>query len=207
VRETEEAIRIKKNSQGEFVMITAADSLQAIFDGWNGYNQSLIHAIAPLSAAQLSWRPEKKINSVGEVARHISLGRITWFMRMDAPGSTELARRIDAWERDPDGNLDIVEDKIPIADQADQLVQWLEFSWEMIEKTLHSWKISDLDQTYRHVWNGESYRNSRQWTIWRILNHDIHHGGEISLMLGMQGIEAFELSALFGHIVLPPRED
>jgi len=29
-------------------------------------------------------------------------------------------------------------------------------------------------------------------------------GGQIALMLGMQGIEAFELSDLFGHITLPP---
>ena len=45
---------------------------------------------------------------------------------------------------------------------------------------------------------------SRQWTIWRVMNHDIHHGGELSLMLGLQGVEAFELSALFGHVILPP---
>lgn len=51
------------------------------------------------------------------------------------------------------------------------------------------------------------YAVSRQWTIWRVMNHDIHHGGELSLMLGLQGIEAFELSALFGHIILPPRLD
>ena len=37
--------------------------------------------------------------------------------------------------------------------------------------------------------------------------HDIHHGGELSLMLGLQGIEAFELSAFGGHIVLPPLAD
>jgi hypothetical protein len=35
--------------------------------------------------------------------------------------------------------------------------------------------------------------------------HDIHHGGEIALMLGMQGIEAFELQALGGHLTLPQK--
>ena len=66
-------------------MIKSADSLQLIYDGWNGYNQSLINAIKPLSPAQLSWRPAEQLNSVGEVARHISMGRVTWFSRMDAP--------------------------------------------------------------------------------------------------------------------------
>jgi hypothetical protein len=45
---------------------------------------------------------------------------------------------------------------------------------------------------------------SRQWTIWRILTHDVHHGGQLALMLGTQGIPVFELGDLFGHITLPP---
>jgi hypothetical protein len=32
----------------------------------------------------------------------------------------------------------------------------------------------------------------------------MHHGGELSLMLGSQGIQPFELSDLGGHIQLPP---
>jgi len=188
-------------------MISADDYLSAVFDGWQGYNQSLVSAIQPLTPGQLIWRPRIDLNSIGEIARHISMGRVVWFSRMDAPGSAELVSRIANWETDEDGNRDIREDQIPIADQPDRLVHWLEVTWGMIEKTLNTWKIQDLHQTYRHVWNGETYLNSRQWTIWRILNHDIHHGGEISLMLGMQGIQAFELSGLFGHIILPPTAD
>jgi uncharacterized damage-inducible protein DinB len=74
----------------------------------------------------------------------------------------------------------------------------------MVELTLNTWSVADLATTYRHTWNGDTYAVSRQWTIWRILSHDIHHGGQLSLMLGMQGIEAFELGDLFGHITLPP---
>ncbi|NTV37413.1 MAG: hypothetical protein HGA53_10715, partial [Anaerolineaceae bacterium] len=85
-----------------------------------------------------------------------------------------------------------------------ELVRWLELTWQIIENTLHAWTVSDLAQTYKHTWNGDTYAVSRQWTLWRVLNHDLHHGGELSLMLGMQGIEAFELSGLFGHIILPP---
>jgi uncharacterized damage-inducible protein DinB len=186
-------------------MLFAENSLSLIYDGWQGYNQSLVNALQPLTPDQLGWRPADHLNSLGETARHISLGRVIWFSRMEAPGSAELVAQIDAWETDPDGNHDILEDQVLASDQADQLVHWLEISWEMIEQTLDTWTIADLDQTYLHVWNGETYLNSRQWTIYRILSHDIHHGGEISLMLGMQGIEAFELCDLFGHIVLPPK--
>lgn len=181
--------------------------LDTVLDGWNGYQTSLVHAIAPLTPAQLAWRPAPHLQSVGELARHISMGRIGWFQRMGAPGSAELASRIDTWATDSDGNRDIVDDALAIADNAAELVRWLEASWHMIDMTLKGWTVADLAQTYRHTWNGDTYAVSRQWTIWRIMSHDLHHGGELSLMLGLQGIAAFELSDLFGHIVLPQLAD
>ena len=183
-----------------------ARSLASIYDGWDGYRQSIIHAAAPLTAGQLSWRPSADMRSVGELLRHIALGSIDWFVRMGAPGSLELAGRIEHWSEDPHENRYIIEDSIQIADQADQLVAWLEATRGMIQGTLQAWTVDDLGVTYRHTWRGETYAISRQWTLWRIMAHDLHHGGEFSAMLGMQGIENFELGDLGGHIVLPPLE-
>ena len=182
-------------------------SLATVYEGWNGYQTSLVNAIAPLTPEQLRWRPAPDLRSVGELVRHISLGRITWFMRMDAPGSAGLVDQIPVWDQDSDGNRQIVEDAVAIAEQATELVRWLEATWDMIDATLARWSVPDLARTYRHTWNGDVYAVSRQWTIWRIMAHDIHHGGELSLMLGLQGIQAFELGGLGGHIILPPLAD
>ena len=179
-------------------------NLNTIFDGWNGYHQSIVNAVVPLTQSQLAWRPAENFNTIGELVRHISLGRVTWFLRMGAPGSEEIASQIAEWETDSDGNRDVVEKSIAITEDAAELVKWLENTWQMIDKTLTTWTVSDLSQTYKHKWNGKIYTPSRQWTLWRMMNHDLHHGGELSLMLGLQGIEAFELSDLFGHIILPP---
>jgi uncharacterized damage-inducible protein DinB len=179
-------------------------SLTRIFEGWEGYNTSLVHAVAPLTPNQLGYRPANHLRSLGELARHVSLGRLTWFVRMDAPGSIDLAQQVSAWETDDDGNSYPQEDSLPIADEPAQLVSWLNATWQMIADTISEWTVDDLFQTYRHTWNGTAYAVSRQWTIFRILAHDMHHGGELSQMLGSQGIEAFELSALGGHILLPP---
>ncbi len=178
--------------------------LKTVFDGWQGYQTSIVNAVKPLSAEQLRWRTAPSANSVGELVRHISLGRITWFVRMQAPGAADVASHIQEWETDRDGNRHVVESALAITEDADQLVVWLDRTWQMIDQTLATWTVDDLAKTYRHTWNGQTFANSRQWTLWRILSHDIHHGGELSLMLGMQGIEAFELSGLFGHIVSPP---
>ncbi len=188
-------------------MLTPVHSLATIYDGWNGHQTSLVNAIAPLTPEQLRWRPAPHLQSVGEVARHISFGRITWFARMGAPGCAALVDQIPAWETDSGGNRDIVESALPIAEQATDLVYWLENTWQMIDATLTQWTVNDLAQSYRHTWNGQVYAVSRQWTLWRILTHDVHHGGQIALMLGTQGIEAFELGALFGHITFPPLAD
>lgn len=182
-------------------------SLAKIYDGWQGYNTSLVHALQSLTMGQLAWRPAPGLRSVGELARHISLGRLGWFLRMGAPRSAELAGRISQWESDPHGNRYIIEEAVEIAGQASELVRWLEDSWGMVEETLKIWTVADLARSFRHTWRGDTYAIPYQWPIWRIMAHDIHHGGELALMLGMQGVETFELGALGGHIVEPPLAD
>lgn len=41
-------------------------------------------------------------------------------------------------------------------------------------------------------------------TIWRIMCHDIQHGGQLAQMLGMQGLDVPELGELVGHLTEPP---
>jgi uncharacterized damage-inducible protein DinB len=74
----------------------------------------------------------------------------------------------------------------------------------MIEQTLATWTVADLAQTYRHTYWGKTYAISRQWTLWRMLAHDLHHGGELAMTLGMQGISVPKLGDLGGHLNEPP---
>jgi len=177
--------------------------LSEVFDGWGGYQTSLVHAIAPLTEDQLGWKPSEKLRSIGELATHIAMGRIVWFVRMKAPGSEELAAKIAAWSYDPEGNGYIDEKAMKIDRDAGALVGWLESTWEMIDATLKAWTVDDLKVGYRHVWREDVYEITRQWTVWRILSHDIHHGGQIARILAERGIDAPELRGLGGHIVSP----
>ena len=179
--------------------------LSEIFDGWGGYQASLVHAIQSLTEEQLAWKPSKDLRSIGEIAAHIAMGRIVWFVRMKAPRSEELAAKIPAWEYDPEGNGYIVEKAMGIDRDPAALVAWLGDTWGMIEAALETWTVNDLWLTYRHVWRGDAYEVSRQWTVWRILSHDIHHGGQIARILAERGIPAKELRALGGHIISPEK--
>ncbi|GLV53496.1 hypothetical protein KDH_03490 [Dictyobacter sp. S3.2.2.5] len=177
-------------------MITGTSSLASVYEGWDGHQRSLVRAIAPLSPSQLSYRAAPHLRSVGEIASHLSLGRVGWFQRMHAPGSEEVARQVEGWEEES-----------RIVENAAELVRRLEVTWHMIETTLHTWTISDLAQTYQHTYWGKTYAISRQWTIWRIMSHDLHHGGELVILLGIQGIDVPELGDLGGHITEPPLVD
>lgn len=81
---------------------------------------------------------------------------------------------------------------------------WLQVGWQLIETCLSQWTVADLSQTYRQSYGGKTYAISRQWTIWRVMAHDIHHGGQLSVLLGMQGIELPELGDNGGHIIEVP---
>jgi uncharacterized damage-inducible protein DinB len=174
-------------------MDTEPMSLSKVFEGWEGYQLSLANTVRPLTPEQLKWRPAAHLRSVGELIGHISQGRLEWFARMQAPRSAELASQTGA--DNPQETLYA---------NAAALVRHLESSWSVIEASLREWTVADLSATYRHTYNGQTYAVSRQWTIWRILTHDVHHGGEVALMLGLQGMAVPELGDMFGHLVMPP---
>ena len=168
-------------------------SLSKIFEGWEGYHHSILHAIQSLSPQQLTWQPTPKLRSVGQLTSHIALGRLGWFVRLQAPGSQELYQQAIkiGWEAG-------------ISSQKDEIIHWLEMTWQVIADSLTQWSIDDLWRTFEQEYQGVNYRISYQWMIWRILAHDLHHGGELAVMLGMQGIEIPELGDLGGHLTMPP---
>lgn len=194
--------------------MTTASSLISIFEGWDGHQLALVRAITPLTPEQLTWRPAPHQRSVGELISHIALARLYWFHNMGAPGSAELARKIAPWEGEKANTENLAEfhrwfDAIALQEEAivenhAELLRWLEASWQMIETTLTTWTVADLAQTYRHLYQGKMFAVSRQWVIWRVMSHDLHHGGELSILLGMQGIDIPDLGDQGGHLTELP---
>lgn len=178
------------------------NSLTAVYEGWAGYQTSLLKAIEPRTPEELAFRAAPDLRSVGEIVRHISVGRYTWFLRMPIPGREEFVQQIPEWITDAEGNRHVREDAL--STEPAELVRWLEMSWRVVETVLNQWTVEDLAKTYRHTFRGTTYDVSHQWTIWRILAHDIQHGGQISMLMYMQDIEIFELGFLGGHLTEPP---
>ena len=71
----------------------------------------------------------------------------------------------------------------------------------MIADALARWTAADLGQVFfPAVVVSDAERSAfgelaQQWMIWHVLEHEIHHGGELSVALGGYG-----LSGIYGNV-------
>jgi hypothetical protein len=116
----------------------------------------------------------------------ITANRVWCFQLWMGEGSPELAP-IMHW--DP---ADKVEQS-PLV--ASELVVGLESTWGMIADALARWTAADLERVFPPPasLSEEEKKLFGAWTrqriIWHVLEHEIHHGGELSLALGGYGLE------------------
>ena len=151
--------------------------LSNLREGWGAYQPRLLAMIAPLSPAELELRPAPRLRTVERMASHIIGARIRWFHRVMGEGDAAIAP-LAGWDR-----------RGARPRRPDELVRGLDTSWGLISASLTRWKLEDLKQTYEgDPRQGEPPVLTRRWIVWRALEHDLHHGGEISLTLGMHGL-------------------
>lgn len=154
--------------------------LTPFYQGWDSYQRHLVNTIAPLLPDQLALRAAPHLWSVGMLAAHIVAARVGWFHDWMGEGSAAL---------DPIGHWD--DDDAP-ARSAAELEQGLEETWRMIQAALARWTPVDLEQRFISPY-GTGRERTRQWIIWHVLEHDLHHGGELSLTLGMHNLTGIDL--------------
>ncbi|MCA9825663.1 MAG: DinB family protein, partial [Dehalococcoidia bacterium] len=77
---------------------------------------------------------------------------------------------------------------------AAEVVDAFERTWAAISGCFARWTPADLKVTYSRKLRtaGEQVR-SREWVIWHLIEHELHHGGEISNILGSNGMAAPDL--------------
>jgi uncharacterized damage-inducible protein DinB len=160
-------------------------SLLTFYRGWGTYQRMLTEMLAPLTDEQLELKAGPHRWTVGMVAGHMIANRVWWFQVWMGAGDPALAH-IAHWDpadlatRPPRGKA--------------ELLAGLAATWQLVEDALGSWTAADLDTAFdiaAAVRDEERqfYRPfSRQWIIWHVLEHEIHHGGELSIALGEHGL-------------------
>jgi len=151
--------------------------IPAIFVGWHNYQHLLTSALAGLTPEQLALGAAPGLRTIGHDAAHIIAARASWFNGLLEEGDAEFAA-LRTWD-DP-GQPER---------GAAELVSGLAATWDVMQAAIARWRPEEWAQTYPD----EPVPITRQWVIWHLIEHDLHHGGEISLMLGMHGLRAPDL--------------
>lgn len=129
---------------------------------------------------QLALQSAPEMRSVGTIATHIIGARARWFYMLMGEGG-EAFETMGKWDK-----------REARPRTVEELVSGLEETWNGMQAAIGRWTADEWAQT----WSGEEddpETITRQWVIWHLIEHDLHHGGEISITLGTHGIPGINL--------------
>jgi len=156
-------------------------TLEVIYENWRSYNKKLCSSIAPLTNQKISLQPAAHMWPLGQLVQHIISVRAGWFSGTLQDEDQAMNAYMLWGQRDSS------------ARSAVELVHGLDETRAFIEARLQRWTPADCARTFPDEWNGQKYELSRSWVIYHVMEHDLHHGGEISLLLGMNGLQGIDL--------------
>jgi uncharacterized damage-inducible protein DinB len=142
------------------------------FDSGQDYQEALKRAIAPLTEEQLGRRLVPGRRTPGEIAEHIVFGRALHLKRTLGEAADELTPLIRWGDADDPPHT------------AAEILQGLEQTWRVIVEHLRRDSPTD-------ILNEEAAETLN--TIWGLLDHDLPHAGQLSLLLRADGLPGIEI--------------
>jgi uncharacterized damage-inducible protein DinB len=156
-------------------------TLEVIYQSWRGYQQKLRDVVAPLTNEQLTLQPAKGMWPLGQILQHIINVRAGWFSgTLQDPDEAMSAYMEWGGPESP-------------ARSGAELARGLDETWAFIEARLNRWTPAECAMTFPDEYDGQVWQVSRSWVIYHVMEHDLHHGGEASLILGMNGLKTIDL--------------
>ena len=156
-------------------------TLTTFYTSWKAYQDHIKEVLAPLTAEQLGLRAAPHLRSIGENALHIIGCRAGWFTDFLSEDCDEEMKMYAGLELGA---------SVPTAAE---LVQGLDRTWQFMVDCLARWSSADMQQTFPDEEDGKPIDLSRAWVVWHVLEHDLHHGGELSFTLGMHGLSGIDI--------------
>jgi len=138
---------------------------------WGHVREDLYKALDQFNDEQLLFSPGEGLWSLGQIFLHIASAEQGWFRYV-------ITSEANDWPADLE-----LSDFSTIA----KIKEVLQNVHAKTEIYLESLDEAELERIITAPWGSEF---PVRWAIWHVLEHEIHHRGEIFLMLGMLGKEA-----------------
>jgi uncharacterized damage-inducible protein DinB len=163
------------------------EGVARFYQWWRQYNTRLVDAIRPLSDEQLKLSAGPDNWPIWALASHVAGGRVYWLCGVLKENGAETTPFTDplsgfGWEDDP-----------ATPRGAAEVVGALESSWRIVERCLERWTTAMLFEEFTRKRGTTTQRHTRQAVLMRMLTHDAFHSGEISQLLGANGLAEIDL--------------
>ena len=162
--------------------------LADLYPDWPQYATRLREAVADLDDHGLALRAGPGHDAIWALAAHVAGARLYWMCGVfEQPGAETtpfgVALSSFGWEDDKDHPR-----------SGPELAWALDSTWAIIADVLARWTVDDLDKTAsRMTRDGTLQAMSRASVLNRLHSHDAFHAGEISQLLGANGLPAIDL--------------
>ncbi len=144
-----------------------------LFHHWEQVRADLISTIEKFSDDELAFAPCERSWPVGKIMLHIAECEDHWL------------HAVVRHELEPPVRYALADYPTKAA-----IKEVLNIAHSRTAGYLDSLDMADLQTTYQTRF-GETF--SLYWIIWHVLEHEIHHRGELSLALGMLGREGLDV--------------
>lgn len=148
--------------------------LSHLFSHWKQLNKDLLWTIDQFSDDDLFYRPFDGSWTVGDIMLHIPDAEDGWFRYA-------VTRELSDW---PSFTID----EYPNIEAIKGLISDVHARTEAF---LDKQEIADLERMVKLPW--KEAERSLGWIIWHVIEHEIHHRGELSLILGTLGKKGLDV--------------
>jgi uncharacterized damage-inducible protein DinB len=145
-----------------------------LFDHWQQIHQDTLQTIARFTPDNLSFKPFEASWTAAQIMLHIADAEAGWFQYV-------VQRQLTGWPKHY--TLENYPTLNDIQSALTEVHQHTQQYLALLEE-------SDLDRMILSP-SGDKFRLS--WIIWHVLEHEIHHRGELSLILGMLGRDGLDV--------------
>jgi uncharacterized damage-inducible protein DinB len=144
------------------------------FSHWKQVRKDLLSTIDKFKEEELVYIPFESSMSAGQIMMHIGEAEEGWFRYF-------VSKELEVW---PDFDLE----EYPTTSAIKSLLTEIHARTEVYLESLNA---DDLEREIAHP--HRDFRLPLGWIIWHVLEHEIHHRGELSLILGLLGREGLDV--------------
>lgn len=156
-------------------------SVAELYEGWPRIQARLVRRLPAMSPETLALKSSPDGWPIWAILSHLAGTRVYWLCEVFKEPGREMTPFADTGDQG-------WEDQLDKPRTAEELLPAIESTWQIVLSCLERWTPEMLSETFSRDFFGSQQRHTRQSVLTRLVMHDAFHTGEISLLLGMNGL-------------------